>query len=380
MLLHDDKPKILVLGGYGNFGKRICALLAHDPHLQIIVAGRDLKKAKALVDRIKQENTQANIQEIMLDWRAPDFLQKLQEIKADIVIHSAGPFQGQEYIVAKACIESRTHYIDLSDGREFVTNIKQLDQKAKENNVVVISGASSVPGLSSVIVDTYAKQFAVLREIDFGIAPANKIERGEATITAILGYTGKSFQRLENGTWKTVYGWQNLHRHYYGDNIGLRWHGNCDIPDLVLLPEKYPTLKTVIFHAGLEVSTMHFILWQMSWLTRMKIIKNWAYFNKPIIALSRLFDRFGTDAGGMYVRLRGSNHRYQPLEITWNLVAEQGDGPNIPAVPSLILVKKILQGKIEPGARPCLSMFSLNEFEQAISSWNIYYTIEEKES
>jgi len=375
-----EKPKILILGGYGNFGKRICATLAKDPHLHIIVAGRDLKKAETLAQEIKQKNHHTHIQGLMLDWKAQDFSQKLRESQADILIHAAGPFQNQLYTVAEACIDNKMHYIDLSDGREFVVNIKQLDEKAKLNNVAVISGASSVPGLSSVIVHTFADKFAILREIDFGIAPANKIERGDATITAILGYTGRPFQRLENGSWKTVYGWQNLHRHYYGDNLGLRWHGNCDIPDLVLLPELYPTLKTVVFHAGLEVTAMHFILWQMSWLTRAKIIKNWAFFNKPIIALSRLFDRFGTEAGGMYVRLRGSNHRYQPLEITWNCIAEQGDGPYIPTIPSLILVDKLLKAEIAPGARPCVRMFSLQDFERFATFWHIYYTIEEIES
>lgn len=380
MLTQADTPKILVLGGYGNFGKRICATLAKDPHLQVIIAGRDLKKAETLAQEIKQKNHRANIQGFMLDWHAPDFVQKLGNTHADIVIHAAGPFQGQHYTVAEACIHNKIHYVDLSDGREFVVNIKQLDEKAKLNNVVVISGASSVPGLSSVVVNTFADKFAILREIDFGIAPANKIERGEATVTAILGYTGKPFQRLENGSWKTVYGWQNLHRHYYGDNLGLRWHGNCDIPDLVLLPKRYPTLKTVVFHAGLEVTVLHFILWLMSWLIRAKIVKNWTFFRKPIISLSHLFDRFGTEDGGMYVRLRGSNHRYQPLDITWNCIAEQKDGPYIPTIPSLILVDKLLKGEIAPGARPCMDMFSLKEFEHFASFWHIYYTLEEIES
>lgn len=380
MLTRAEKPKILILGGYGNFGKRICATLAKDLHLQIVIAGRDLKKAEKFAKEIREKNHRANIEALMLNWQAEDFAQKLRDTQTDIVIHTAGPFQGQRYAVAEACIDNKMHYIDLSDGREFVVNIKQLDEKAKLNNVAVISGASSVPGLSSVVVHTFADRFAILREIDFGIAPANKIERGDATITAILGYTGKPFQRLENGSWKTVYGWQNLHRHYYGDNLGLRWHGNSDIPDLVLLPELYPSVKTVVFHVGLEVSVLHFTMWLMSWLTRAKLVKNWAFFRKPIISLSHLFDRFGTEAGGMYVRLRGSNHRYQPLDITWNCIAEQGDGPYIPTIPSLILVDKLLKGEIAPGARPCLNMFSLKEFEQFASFWHIYYTVEETES
>lgn len=379
MLLHVGKPIILILGGYGNFGKRIAIFLAKDPHLQIIVAGRSLAKAQALVLKIQKDNPKANVHPLALNWQDYDFSQKLHMTQADIVIHSAGPFQGQNYKVAQTCIALKMHYIDLSDGREFVTHIKELDQSAKENGVVVISGASSVPGLSSVVVDFLAQKFSNVREIEIGIAPANKIERGDATITAILGYTGKPFQRLEKGKWKTVFGWQNLHRHYYGDNLGLRWQGNCDIPDLVLFPEKYPMVKTVVFYAGLEVTFLHLVLWCMSWLTRIKLVRNWASFHKLIFKMDSWFGRFGTDAGGMYIRMYGTNHRYQPLEMNWNLVAEKGHGPYIPTIPSLILTKKIIQGIISPGATPALSLFSMEEFEQAITPWSIYYTIEETE-
>ncbi|MGD9591638.1 MAG: hypothetical protein AB7V32_03865, partial [Candidatus Berkiella sp.] len=231
-----------------------------------------------------------------------------------------------------------------------------------------------------VVIEHYAMKFGILREIDFGIAPANKIERGDALIQAILGYTGKPFLRLENGKWVTVYGWQNVHRHYYGDNLGLRWHANCDIPDLVLLPQKYPMLKTVEFYAGLEVPMMHLGLWCLSWLTRAKIIRNWSYFYKSIAAMSRWFRKKGTDAGGMYIRLVGSSHRYQPLEINWVLVAEKGHGPYLPVIPCFILVKKLLQDEVSPGARPCFEMFSLQEFEEAISKWSIYITVDEVET
>lgn len=377
--MHVGKPIVLILGGYGTFGTRIAKTLAKDPYLQVIVAGRSLEKAQALVLEIKKANPKSNVHALAMNWQDFDFAQKLKLSQADIVIHSAGPFQGQNYKVAQTCISLKIHYLDLSDGREFVTHIKELDELAKENGVVVVSGASTVPGLSSVIVDTYAQRFAILREIELGIASANKIDRGDATITSILGYTGKPFQRLEKGKWKTVYGWQNLHRHYYGDNIGLRWHGNCDIPDLVLFPERYPRVNTVTFHAGLEVSFLHHVLWLMSWLSRYKLIKNWAAFHKIITRISGWFSRYGTDIGGMYIRMYGSNYRYQPLEINWQLVAERGDGPYIPIVPSLIIVRKILQGLIPAGAMPCLGMFSMEEFEQTISSWHIYYTLEEKE-
>lgn len=376
--MHKTKHRIIILGGYGNFGKRLSELLVTDPEYEILVAGRSVDKAQKLVAKIKKERPDANIEAIRLDWQASDFSEQLTSTKADLLIHVAGPFQTQDYCVAKTCIDSKIHYVDLSDAREFVLNITQLDQAAKEHHVVVVSGASSVPGLSSAVIDAYYPKFGILREIDFGISPGNKVERGHATIAAILDYVGKPFLRLESGEWKTVYGWQNLYKHYYGDNIGMRWHANLDIPDLILFPKRYPSLETVRFHAGLEISFLHWLMWKMSWLRRMKIIKNWGIYSKYISKVSQWFDRLGTDISGMYIHLSGSNLDYQPLDINWTLVAESGDGPYIPVLPSVILVKKILNGMVPTGAQPCLGLFSLEEFNNVSSAWKIYSIVEEK--
>lgn len=82
---------------------------------------------------------------------------------------------------------------------------------------------------------------------------AQKTTRGVATTAAILSYTGKPFTALQEGKPCHVYGWQNLHgRRYSG--LGWRLLGNCNIPDLDIFPQRYPTLKTLRFSAGIEIS------------------------------------------------------------------------------------------------------------------------------
>jgi hypothetical protein len=72
--------------------------------------------------------------------------------------------------VAHAAIEVRCHYIDLADGRQFVAGISSLNAQALAAGVSVISGASSVPALSSAVVDRYLPRFARLDAIRMGIS------------------------------------------------------------------------------------------------------------------------------------------------------------------------------------------------------------------
>lgn len=203
--------RVLIIGGYGNFGSFISRTLAKESNIQVVIAGRSLEKATSFVSTLEAAN---KAEAVMLDISA-DFASELSSINLSIVIHTSGPFQNQGYDVAKACIAQGAHYIDLADGRAFVEGIVALDTKAKSNNVLVISGASSVPCLTSALVDYYQKEFEELESLDYGITTAQKTARGLATTAAILSYTGKRFETQVSGSRKFIHGWQGLRARKY---------------------------------------------------------------------------------------------------------------------------------------------------------------------
>ena len=170
-----------------------------------------------------------------------------------------------------------------------------------------------------------------------------------------------------DGAWRTVYGWQNLRRVRIGE-LGRRWFSACDVPDLALFPARYPGVETVEFHAGIELGTPHLGLWALSWLVRARLLRSL----RPLAGFARrvgdLTCRFGTDRGGMYVHLVGTDFGGRPIRRCWRLVAEAGDGPFVPATPAVILAKKLAQGTLTArGALPCLGLFTLEEFRTEIA-------------
>src|SRR5690242_9502944 len=110
-----DSQRVLILGAYGFFARIIAEKLAGAPGVELLLAGRDATKATALAYRLglRAENARAID---ATDSKLPSLLRKLG---VNVVIHTAGPFQGQKYQVAAACIQARAHYLDLADGREF---------------------------------------------------------------------------------------------------------------------------------------------------------------------------------------------------------------------------------------------------------------------
>ncbi|MFK8050438.1 MAG: saccharopine dehydrogenase NADP-binding domain-containing protein [Halioglobus sp.] len=369
--------KVLVLGGYGNFGRRICESLAKEKYVELLVAGRDLKKAADLAARIKSKHSQLHIQGIALNIDTPSLLEELKQLAPNLVIHTCGPFQNQSYRVPRTCIAIGAHYIDLADDRRFVCDIGQLKQEAEEKGVLLISGASSVPALSAAVIDHFLSQFGKLERIEYAIAPGNQLDRGYATIKAILSYTGHPFTTWVNSRWVEVYGWMDSIVQDFGAPLGKRHLANIDIPDLELFPERYEGLETLRFRAGLELAPMHKFMGFMAWLAKKKIIKSWAPFARMSVIVSNWFYRFGTDIGGMQVEMAGKDSGGKHKHLTWTLIAEHGVGPHIPTIPAILVARGIANGAISrTGASPCLGFFSLAEFLAYAEGWGIYTRVQ----
>jgi saccharopine dehydrogenase-like NADP-dependent oxidoreductase len=171
------------------------------------------------------------------------FARELAALKPDIVIHCAGPFQGQDYRVAEAALDCGAHYLDLADGRAFVAGFDAaMNERARAAGRAAITGVSTLPALSAAVVDYLKPAFVRLASIEIAIAPGQHAPRGTATMAAVLGYAGQGFPWWIDGQWHRAYGWQELIRLPFP--FGARWAAACDVPDLELFPQHYAGIRT----------------------------------------------------------------------------------------------------------------------------------------
>lgn len=365
--------RVIVIGGLGNFGARICQRLAQEPGLTVIAASRGTGGG---VHRFSSAQTVATLP---LDIHSSDFQARLAEAAPGLVIHCAGPFQGQDYRVAMAACAAGAHYLDLADGRDFVEHFSaNVDAQAKAAGVLAISGASSVPGLSCAVVDHLARSFTRLDSISTVIAPGQQAARGIATIQAVFGYAGLAFARWNGGAWRKQYGWQGIRRFSF-IGLGPRWGAACDVPDLALFPGRYAGVRDVEFHAALELRIQHACLWLAAALRRLGLplpIDRWAARLDALSAL--VLDPLGSDMGAMKVQVRGRREGNKPGCLTWQLTAPDGNGPEIPCMAAVLLACKLANNQLHlTGAFPCMGLLELEEFETEFQRWKFTSAVAE---
>ena len=353
--------RVVIIGGAGNFGARICTRLAQERGIEVVATSR----------RVRGAGASRQSQTVLLDIDSPHFEKTLRSLAPDLVIHCAGPFQGQDYRVALASLACGAHYLDLADGRRFMAGfVAAVGPAAEAARRFAITGASTLPALSSAVVDALHTPFAKLNSIEVVIAPSQHAPRGAATVAAVLGYAGISFQWRHDGQWRTVYGWQELKRQRF--SFGKRLSAACDVPDLELLPTRYAGVQTVTFRAALEVSLQHYALWALGACRRMGLPVPIARWGASLDRMGTWLNWLGSDTGGMTVRVTGSNLAGRSLSRTWELVAEGNHGPEIPCMAAVILASKLQRGEASmSGAKICMGILGLSDFEPEFARWSI---------
>lgn len=359
--------QVLIIGGYGNFGKRIASALVKD-NISIIIAGRDHQKASALRDELNKSATNSNISVAVFDAKK-DLTEQLTRIKPTIVINTVGPYQTADYSIPQTCLEHGVHYLDLADARLYVANIHSLDAIAKQHQAIAISGASTVPALSSAVLEHFKNNFKTIVSLKYGISPGQKASRGLATTESILTYLGKALAPVGKNK-KLRYGWQDIYQQKYPE-LGNRWMANCDIPDLEIFPTKYE-INDIQFSAGMESSLLHLGMWLTSYLVRIGLPLDLSKHANSLLSFSHYFDFLGTDNGGMHMIISGIDYTGKQITLKWFIIAKNGDGPQIPCVPAIIMAKKIINDEYKVyGAYTCTGLVTLEECLNELKDFDI---------
>src|SRR5882762_5418603 len=193
--------RIIVVGGAGNFSARIVRALRGDPNVELLVAGRRMISVPDAED----------VRGVLIDIDEAGFAQALKVLSPGLVIHCVGPFQGQDYRVANAALAAGAHYLDLADGRKFIAEFAaSVNAQAVSVGRVAISGASTLPALSSAVVDELRVGMSSLESIEVIIAPGQRAPRGKATLEAVFSYLGRPFLVWRKGQWRRMWGWMDL--------------------------------------------------------------------------------------------------------------------------------------------------------------------------
>jgi len=370
----DKSLRILIIGGYGAFGGRLTRILADEEGLTLLVAGRSKAKAEAFCRSV---TGRGQVLPAFFD-RDADVAAMIADLHPDIMVDASGPFQeyGEaQYRIVEASLAAGVDYIDLADATDFVCGIGRFDRAAQERNCFVISGASTYPALTGAVIRHLATDLAAVVGIEAGTAPTPHARVGLSFISALAGYAGRPLRLLRDGQEITSIALVDSRWHVIAPPgakpLGPRLLSLVDVPELKLLPQAWPELKSVWLGGGIAPTIQHRMFILLARLSSTGLLPFLARL-APLLHWLRGLATWGADRGGMYVVVDGVHEGGTAVRREWDLIAEGDDGPFIPAMAAAAIIRHCRNGhRPAAGARSTLHELSYADFEYFFQRKNI---------
>jgi hypothetical protein len=291
-----QKP-ILILGATGVFGTLIAEDLANLP---LVLASRTLERARSLASRFPRA-----------EGRAIDLAGSLDFAFASIVIHCAGPYQGQDLRVVDACARAGAWYIDIADARDYLEKLRGRPR--------VLAGMSTIPAL----VLTLARELGA-GPIKAYLFMGNQNEKGEAAIRSLL-------EGIRRGYWSD--------REFVQFPFGKRPMHSFESAD-----------PAIAFKCGFDLD---FVNRGFGFARELFRIGLPLPPPGPMIRLSNLFRKMGGGKGCLLVEVNGRR--------AW--VIAEPRGQKVAALPASLAARRLWEGR---ELRPLPDTFERNELEEAL--------------
>ncbi len=123
----------IIYGATGYTGKLI-AEEAVKRGLSPILAGRSETKLQPLAEQLRLEYSVFPLDSL------DTVIHALQTAKAELVLHSAGPFINTSDVMIQACLAVGAHYLDITGEIEVYQNAYTYHQQALDKHIVVMPG------------------------------------------------------------------------------------------------------------------------------------------------------------------------------------------------------------------------------------------------
>jgi len=245
---------ILILGGYGNTGRPLARLLLQESDAQLVLAGRNLEKAKALTAELNLAFEGNRVSAVCVDASDPDSMRNaFAGIDFVVVASSTTQYTSQ---IAAAALEAKVGYLDIQYSTPKIALLKSMTANIEQAGCCFITDGGFHPGLPAFMVRYVAQDYdhleiarvgSVIKENwkSLGIEDSTVYE----LIELINDYEMLIFKR---GHWKKVsmFSMSDFISMDFGGVFKKQFCAPMMLEEMRTLPDIYPSLKETGFYVG----------------------------------------------------------------------------------------------------------------------------------
>ncbi|WP_438351021.1 saccharopine dehydrogenase family protein [Paenibacillus sp. FA6] len=206
------KNKIIVVGGYGHVGKKICKELGDKYAGYVYAAGRNLKHAEQFSREIN-----GKVKPLQLDIQQGFDTGFLNQVKLVIMC-----LDQSDTAFVRSCLQSGTHYVDISANGLFLDQVEQWRTEAEVNFATAVLSVGLAPGLTNLLALQARTLLDQVNAIELSIMLGLGDQHGKAAIEWTVDNLSSSFQVTENNRMVTVDSFTDGRNVDFGADLGRK--------------------------------------------------------------------------------------------------------------------------------------------------------------
>ncbi len=342
---------LLILGGYGNTGRRLAQLLLQETDVRLVLAGRTVEKAESTAAKFNSQFDDERVSTAYADATDTASLQQaFASVDMVIVASSTGKYARE---VATAALAAGIDYLDIQYSTAKLAALESLSGEIEKAGRCFIAEGGFHPGLPAALVRYVAPHFDHLEKAIVGsVIKLNwsSYEIADATAREFLAEIDDFATLLfKDGRWQKArfLGMLDTISMDFGGELGRQYCVPMFLEEMRTVPEMYPTLQETGFYiAGFNwfvdclvfpVAAIASKVWPERALKPLSRLMVWGLntFSKPPYGALLKVEAVGEKAG-------------QPH--TLELTLHHPDGYTLTAIPVVACLLQYLDGSIrQPG-------------------------------
>ena len=354
--------RVLIIGGCGRIGSSIAQdILAHT-QAEVTITGRNPQLGLAALERLG-----AKVQFQVLDLADAKQLSEAVA-KADLVVHSAGPFHHRQAEVLQTCIQRGVNYADVSDERSFTCKALALQEQAEAAGVTAVINTGVFPGISNSMVRQGVETLEKADTIQLSYIVAGSGGAGVTVMRTTFIGLQRPFEAWLDGTWQPIKPYTARETLEFPPPYGkasVYWY---DMPEAITLQQSFP-VSSVITKFGVVPDFYNHATWTMAhWLPPavLRSPRTVEFLARVSHKMTDFTDRFSGTGVAMRCDVHGKRND-QPIHYVSTFAHESAavaTGLGTGSIAELLLSGQLKQ----PGVYPVEQILPTDLFKRAMEN------------
>ncbi|MEP0987112.1 saccharopine dehydrogenase NADP-binding domain-containing protein [Ekhidna sp.] len=350
------KDKILVVGGYGDVGRRICLGLSEHYPDQVIAAGRSLEKARQFA-----ASTGGKVLARQIDIAGVVPNEELQDILLVIMVVDMPDAK-----FVHQCFEQCVHYIDITATYKLIEQIKDLNEMAIRHGATGIVSVGLDPGLSNLLAKHCVSYMEKVDHIDIHLLLGLGDNHGEASINWILDTIQRDYAILLNGRLTKVNSFRDGKQTQFPGGLGKHTTYSFNFSDQHVLPETLGAsgVRTRICFENRRITALFALLARIGFFKLLKY--------KPVRSIYKhLLNAFKYGSDVYAVKVKAYGYEYDTMvQMEASLIGHrEANGTAMATVKTACL---LLDNEIESGVFHSEELFDLGDYVDDLEGVDFY--------